>query len=489
LRQLLLAFALGSLGAALPLAPCPARADVLPFLPAGDTRLRHEVELEADAGRMALTMAWPLPSRDVPEPERAELRSHQPIDAQDAGWYVSGAAKPTRLRVYEDTPRENGEVGVQGGWAAGDYAGGALRLGFALKSQDEMHYRTDGSYASWRFGNWWATAGMQERWWGPGWDGSLILSNNARPMPGLSIDRASAVAPAWRGLRWVGPWRLSTFMNRYEDRRPDHGKALLWGARIDFEPIHGLQFGLTRVAQWCGSGRPCGLHTFWDALIAKSNATINNSGPNPNINAKPAANRVAIDARWHVGETPLALYWQEDGETFDSGNYRPRQLLQLVGAEFAAHQWMNGGTRVFLEYADTTCGAFSLNETGRPAYGCAYEKDSYPAGYRFRGRAIGDAMDRDGRRFTLGALYVDGADRTWQVRLRRIEINRGGLPLQGLTPQSVSTVPEQLWNLEPQVQGTWHGLRYDIGTGLDRTKRLGVHGWDGRAFLNLSSNW
>ena len=27
---------------------------------------------------------------------------------------------------------------------------------------------------------------VTDRWWGPGWDGSLILSNNARPIPAIT---------------------------------------------------------------------------------------------------------------------------------------------------------------------------------------------------------------------------------------------------------------------------------------------------------------
>ena len=38
-------------------------------------------------------------------------------------------------------------------------------------------------------GNWSIAASTQDRWWGPGWDGSIILSNNARPIPSLTLDR------------------------------------------------------------------------------------------------------------------------------------------------------------------------------------------------------------------------------------------------------------------------------------------------------------
>ncbi len=41
----------------------------------------------------------------------------------------------------------------------------------------------DGSYLGVNVGNFMLSAGYIERWWGPGWDGSLILSTNARPIP------------------------------------------------------------------------------------------------------------------------------------------------------------------------------------------------------------------------------------------------------------------------------------------------------------------
>lgn len=466
-----------------------ASGQALPFLPAGDSRLRHEVELNQDEDRIPLSTTWPIPINDVPEQYRDLPRaSDQPGSATDAGWFINGGVKPNRLRVFEDTPRENGEAGVQGGWAVGDYAGGALHLSYAIHPQDEMHYRADGSYVSWRFGNWWATLGAQERWWGPGWDGSLIFSNNARPMPGITLERASSRAPKVKWMRWLGPYRFVTFMDRMEDRRPDFNKALMWGARFTFQPLTGLEIGLSRTAQWCGTGRPCGLKTFFEMLTARKNAVVNESGPHPDIQSKPAANRVAIDVRWHPVGFPFAVYWQEYGETFDSGNYRPRQLLQLFGAELAARDLFNGRARTFIEFADTACGALGTRPGDTPQFGCAYEKDSYPAGYRFRGRAIGDAMDRDGRRFTIGEIYVDEQDRTWQLRLRRIELNRGGYPAF-LVPHTVSVVPEQLWTLEPMVEGRWRAFHYSLGGGLERTYELAHHGLTGYAFASLSSSW
>jgi hypothetical protein len=467
-----------------------AGAQSLPFLPVGDSRLRSEIELNQDEGRVPLSTTWPIPSDDIPEQYRNTPRAGlQPGSADDAGWFMSAAVKPTVLRGFEDTPREEGEAGVQSGWAQGDYAGGVLRLAYDVAPRDGMKYRFDGSYASWKIGNWWATLGTQERWWGPGWDGSLILSSNARPMPGIALDRASALPPDWKWLRWIGPWRLTTFMDRLEDKRPDIDDALFFGMRVTFQPLQGLEIGLSRTAEWCGTGRPCGLGTFYDLLLAHQNALANNGKIAPT--AKPGVQQSAIDFRWAILESGLAVYWQEYGQTFDSGNFRPRQTSQLIGLEYGAREWLGGRARTFLEFADTTCGDLSINSSDQPEFGCTYEKDIYRAGYRYRGEPIGDSMDRDGRRFTVGVLYLDEQSRSWLVKLRRIELNRGGIVEVALVPQPVSVVPEQIWNIEAQVSGrlAWHALNYALGTGVDRTFENDHHGLSGRVFLSLSKNW
>jgi hypothetical protein len=471
----------------------PAGGQALPFLAPGDSRLRHVVELDADEGTAPLTTTWPLPTVDIPADQRGWLRGYnQPGSATDAGWFLSGAAKPTRLRTFSDTPREKGEAGLQAGWTAGDFAGGAIRIAYDLSPADGLHYRFDGTYAAWRWGNWWLTAGVQDRWWGPGWDSSLILSSNARAMPGLGLERASSLAPRSKWLRWIGPWRLVTFLDHMENHRADFDNTLFWAGRFTFAPLDGLEIGVSRTAELCGRGRPCGLHTFFDTLIARSNRAIN-ALPNPTpeqILQKVSAQRIATDVRWQPGSLPFAVYWQQYGEVFDSGNLRPRQTLQLFGLEFASLAVLDGRLRTFLEFADTTCGDISFEKQGPPNYGCAYEKDSWQAGYRYRGRAIGDSMDRDGRRFSLGFIYANEADGAWELRLRRLELNRGGIAEEGLVPHTVTTVAERLWNAEFKLDGAHGALRYSAGVGVDHGGPLGAPAtWTGRAFLTLSRQW
>jgi hypothetical protein len=463
-----------------------ALAQALPYLPTGDVRLRHEAQMAVDAGRMPLGTTWPISTRDVPESERATLRSTlQPGSGADAGWFVNGAAEPTMLRTFADTPRENGEIGVQAGWAAGDYAGGVIRLSYAIDPEDDKTFRYDDSYVAWRFGNWWATAGAQERWWGPGHDGSLILSNNARPMLQVALDRAEARAPEWSWLKWVGPYRWTTFMGALESDHSGFPNPLVWGLRLNFRPFDsGLEVGLSRTAQWCRPG-VCDLNAFGDVLFANDN-----QGENVAAEDEPGNQLAGFDVRYRLPvDLPLAVYWQLNGESIDNGNFRPRQQTQLFGAETWSRPTDGGGSwRAFVEYAGTACGdiGFSGDET---TFWCAYENGTFLDGYRYRGRVIGHSAERDARVYTVGGLYASPSGRTWEFRARHADLNRGAVGFESPS-NTVATTATDLWNAEVRVSGRFQSVSYEIGFGVDRLDPGGASAeFNGRAFVSISAPW
>jgi hypothetical protein len=461
-----------------------AGADALPFLPPGDARLRHLVQLEADEGHIPLSTTWPISTLDLPEAKRTSLYSlEQPGTSADAGWFLSGAAHPTQMRTFDDTPREKGEAGLQAGWAAGDYAGGAIRISYAIKPQDDKKYRFDDTYASWRLGNWWFTLGEQQRWWGPGWDGSLILSNNARPMPSISLDRARSEPFQSRWLHWIGPWRLTAYMARdaYENALWPH--PLFWGLRLSFRPFRDVEFGGSRTAQWCRVG-VCSLKTFEHVLNGKETSV-----PSGAATQDPGNQEIEWDVRWHLGSWPAAFYYEQNGETIDP-RYpllpRPRQTTDLVGLEFWSRTKGAGGWRGFLEWAGTTCGEFSFVSSDKPNFNCAYENQLVPWGYYSRGRVIGHSLQGDGRLLTLGGLFVDANDRTWELRLRKGTLNRGGVS----TLNTLSPVPTGLWNIEAKVDGRWGKVTYSLGVGADELSPVAAERKTiARAFLNISAPW
>ena len=470
-----------------------AGADALPFLPPGDARLRHEVQLEADEGSVPIPLAttWPIPTRDLPADKRDSLHSEQqPGTSTDAGWFLDGASNPTRLRTFDSTPRESGEAGLQAGWAAGDYAGGVFRMSYALKPQDDKHYRFDDSYVAWRLGNWWFTAGEQQRWWGPGHDSSLILSNNARPLPQLAIERASSEAFETKWLSWIGPWRFTTFMGKLENDNSDFPHPLLWGARLTFRPVPWFEGGLSRVAQWCRPGY-CRLKDFEHVLTGGGTPLGQGpqTGPFPGAGDHPGKQHAGYDLRvrspWYA--LPLAYYWSWVGADFVN-HWKPTKRLRQDGIEYWDKYADGTSLRVFLEYTDATCSAGAP----QPVLHCAYEDSLFSGGYRTRGRVIGASVDTDGQLYTLGGIYVDGKGRSWQLRLRKGKLNHGALdPTDPIAQRNtVSGVRADLFNVEAQVDGRFDRFTYRVGVGGDRLAPIDrPRSFSGRVFLNLSVPW
>ena len=113
---------------------------------------------------------------------------------------MSATETPVLLRDFAATPREEGEASAGIQWL-GDRVAGALKVTVVSSPEDGKRYRLDGSYVGFTVGNFMVSYGAMDRWWGPGWDGSLILSNNARPMPSLTIERNYSDASRWPVLR------------------------------------------------------------------------------------------------------------------------------------------------------------------------------------------------------------------------------------------------------------------------------------------------
>lgn len=298
-------------------------------------------------------------------------------------------------------------------------------------------------------------------------------------MPQLAIERASAKAPDWRWLKWVGPYRWSSFMGRMEDRRVDFPHPYVWGLRFTMRPFDsGLELGFSRTAQWCRPGL-CGFSAFKDVVLGRDN-----QGENIAANREPGNQLAGFDARWRIPRSNAAIYYQQDGESIDNGNWRPRILTHLVGAEIWGGDPAGASWRAFLEFAGTACGEWGDNGV---VYGCSYENTLFSGGYRFRGRVIGHSVDRDAHLYSVGALYVDPAQRSWEFRARRGKLNRGSIVTATYGGPSVAT---ELTNVEAKVDGTWKGYTYSFGVGVDRLAPVNAgHSTSGRAFLSISAPW
>ena len=131
---------------------------------------------------------------------------------------AAAPTSPTTLRDFADTPREEGELALRASWLTDHFALN-LQGSYVADPDDDKDLRADGSYLGVNFGNFMLSAGFMERWWGPGWDGSLILSTNARPIPSLTLERNYTDPFKTKWLSWIGPWRASIAMGEAEVAR------------------------------------------------------------------------------------------------------------------------------------------------------------------------------------------------------------------------------------------------------------------------------
>jgi hypothetical protein len=302
----------------------------------------------------------------------------------------------------------------------------AARLSLSLLNGVESDWKgrkdeglaLDGSYLAARLGNWSGSIGKVGRWWGPGWDGSLIMSTNARPIPAVSLDRRVPEPFESKWLSWIGPWSFQSFIGRLEKER-HVPKALLWGMRVEFapQPIDGLEIGMFRMMQLGGSGRPQGFETWVDAFLSQDNVGAN-TGNDP---AKEPGNQLAgVDLRWRPYHLPIAFYGQVVGE--DEDKFLPNALFFQYGIE----TWIEneGSTlRFYAEYADLTSTWWTDDANSRNV---TYGHHIYQDGYRYRGRPIGHWADQDSQILSLGAIFLNDQGMGWGGTLRSGDLNEDG---------------------------------------------------------------
>jgi hypothetical protein len=345
-----------------------------------------------------------------------------------AGGRITAAKEPPTIRTFESTPREDTELVGSLSWIGDRFAFELNATYVSLDStdsfEDDSEVRPDGSFGAVALGNWMLVAGYPERWWGPGWDGSLILSTSARPTPQIAISRNSAQPFESRWLNWIGPWTLTSFMGQLDDERVVDD-ALLFGLRFTFKPLPSLEIGLSRTAQWCGDGRPCDFDTFGNLLLGRDNR-----GANVDEEDEPGNQLAGFDVRWAMPwlDRSTAVYAQWIGEDSRQGGPQIGSWLRQIGGEYSGVAF--GGRwnhRTYLEYTDTICREGGLGFSNKK-FNCAYEHSIYRTGYRYEDASIGDGMDGDGTSISIGSIWQGGQDLSWQFSARHIDTNQSATP-------------------------------------------------------------
>jgi len=218
--------------------------------------------------------------------------------------------------------------------------------------------------------------GRESLWWGPGYHGALLLSNNAPP---LDLIRAGSRQPFRLPyfLKSLGSWQFTTFVAQLEeDRAVPHAKLI--GVRIDYLPFPFLEFGASRITQWGGKGRPN--IPFLDFLELYFS--------DPNMSGIFEVNELAsVDVKIRLPSLPWIHGWEVYSEVGgeDEAGFFPQDLGYLVGLYLTG--FLEQPTLDFrVEYAN--------NHVSRKP-NVWYNHGVYTSGYTHKGVVLGHHMGSD----------------------------------------------------------------------------------------------
>jgi hypothetical protein len=222
-------------------------------------------------------------------------------------------------------------------------------------------------------------AGKDSMWWGPGYHGSMLMSNNAEPFKMIKLSTPSPVSLPWI-FKALGPFKIVWFLTQLEDDRPVP-EPLLTGLRVNFKPHPAVELGLSRTMIFGGEGQ--GTYSFNDyfkALFGR-NESLSGDKENDQLGGFDASILLPID--WLMPAKSLKLYTDWAGE--DEAGGLPSNWGYLYGIKLF-DIFKTGKTDLCIEYAND-------HVSGKP--NVFYTHWLYEAGYTYKDRIIGHFMGTD----------------------------------------------------------------------------------------------
>jgi capsule assembly protein Wzi len=455
----------------------PAAAS--PWAEVGDSQLRSDIEILAAAGVIdGITTHWPLPwASIVSRLRREDVLRGQPTFIREAAARVLATAErqtqldtlrasatvdatnaPSVVRSFDGLGRET----VQGQLSA-EYMTGSTAIRLAAGAEVHDHtgrtaFVPDGSYIAQQIGGAVIYGGYMTHWWGPGWISALSLSNNARPMPQIGIARADTEAFQSPWLSWIGPWQMEFFVGLLDDGRLAVN-TIYPGFRFTFNPLPGLEIGLARTTEMCGTGHSCvPLRDYFD--IQNDNNAINHTNDEGLIDVKYST---------VLGGYPVQAYLQLMNE--DSSPISHSDTSHLFGASL----WLpTGGAplRLTAEYTDTVP-TFDIFSFGDVVHGEAYNNGGYADGMRYRGRSLGFSLDSDSTLLTLQGAWRDASGWSYELTYHHAAVDNPN----NLLPNVVTTAPVHIDMGEARVSFPLHGIQVDLEGRLASDQPRPEHGF------------
>ncbi|WP_298441798.1 capsule assembly Wzi family protein [uncultured Ferrimonas sp.] len=472
-------------------------ASAAPWIAPDDLHLRADLQRLGDEGLITVPLttfplmwsgirdnimangAMPLSDGGLDALRRVRHRMNQEINNGGRTFASLGGGSDTpRFQHFGSANREQGEAQV-GAEFLGDRFAGKLAVTYAYDAQDDEAFRLDGSYLAAVWGNWIVAAGQIEQWYGPSMNSALLMSTNARPMPGVHLSRNNPKAFDTKWLSWLGPWTLTTGVSWMNDDDRHIKDTLLYSFRGTIKPIPQLELGISRAAQLCGDGRECGFEVWKNMITGKDNT----GRDGVNSDNEPGNQIAAIDFRW--GDTAFGVPYGLYGESMGEDGFKLNKL-----PPFQAKSWLWGGDisyqafgqqiRTFFEYSDTSawCGG---------QYNYTYEHRIYKTGMRYNGRVIGSTYDNDTFAYVLGNIGFAPNGHQWKLNLRYLDVNHDNSNDAAPGGNPISDVNEKIYQLDGSYIMPLFAGRLELSAGYAHSKFKSDNDSDDE--LNLWAMW
>lgn len=455
-----------------------------PWIDTSNLYLKANIQLLADTGYIltpvtTYPLMWHDIARDLKKIDRSKLTPNQKNAYQHIKYQLrlaqknqtrikaNVALKDQRFTSFGGTDRNKNSIAIHSSIMYEHFAA-KIASSYISQLDSGNKIRLDESYIAGFIGNWVLSYGRQNRWYGPTWDTSLSLTNNARAISAFSISRKSATPFIIPFTDFDIPWTVSSFMGKMDDERTIKN-PLLWGFRLNFKPFKNLEIGLTRLAQWGGEGHSQSFSTFGDILLGKTNCGVDDLVCNENT-PNPANQQAGYDLRYsfHLFEIPMSIYGQKFAEDGKEGklNYLTKAQPQFG---FDAHLTVLGKpSTVFIEYADSLADCGKRDNVGD----CYYEHSTYTTGMRYYGHTLGSTYDNDAKTYIVGTISQINSNTRHTTKFRYLDLNYDNSDKAPLIPSignAVTSIAERVWMLSTSIQHDYKNWRFTFSSEISKS--------------------
>ena len=467
----------------------PSKAE--PWVDTSNIFLRADLQLLADEGHLNVPLTtYPIMWADI----TSGLRNVNPVElseeSKNAYWHVKQlmrrakkghnsfqmnmATDEKRFTSFGDEFRDANTITSSFGFM-GDFMAAKISTTAVEDPRDDENINWDGSYIAFYLGNWVFSVGAYDRWWGPGLDTTLALSNNAKPMPSIALTRKSSapfVMPFFNDIKI--PWNVTTFMGQMEEER-HVPNALLWGFRMNFKLTQKLEVGVTRTAQWAGDDRPSSFDTFVDVLLGNDNCGEEFSCGEGRLEEEPGNQMAGYDLRYsRPFDWPVSIYYQIHAEDGSGEDYSfISKKVDMFGLETRVNMFDNSWL-AFIEYADTylDCTLYDEQDNGIDDADCLYEHHIYETGMRYKQRALCNIYENDSESIVLGLISQLNSLESWEIKLRFLDLNYDNSDKYPDNPDLGNTLTkraEYMTMLSVKYQLRKGKFKYTVGSSLSHS--------------------